>query len=347
MSESLLIESDFPPPPFTHLRRLTDRGGVYEHAEWLRPRPEHGYCLDDVARALVVVCREREPDEAKDELLAQYLAFVLEAQADDGRFRNRRNSQHRWLGDASVEDCWGRGVWALGATASSCAPPQLRQAALAGFDRAVRWRSPWSRAMAFAGLGAAEVLRVMPDHDGARGLLEQAIRHMPVPTGGTDWPWPEARLTYANAVLPEVLIAAGAALGDHAALQRGLDLLGWLLDGETRHGQLSVTPVGGRGRSDPRQARFDQQPIEVAALADACARAFAVTGERRWAEGIQLSAAWFFGANDAGISLYDADSGGGCDGLESAGRNENQGAESTLALISTLQQVRWLALQPT
>jgi hypothetical protein len=41
--------------------------------------------------------------------------------------------------------------------------------------------------------------------------------------------------------------------------------------------------------------------------------------------------------------MYDDTSGGGCDGLERGGRNENQGAESTLALLSTLQQARRLA----
>ena len=40
--------------------------------------------------------------------------------------------------------------------------------ALAGFDRAARLRSPHRRAMAFAALGAAEVLAVLPDHREAR-----------------------------------------------------------------------------------------------------------------------------------------------------------------------------------
>ena len=38
--------------------------------------------------------------------------------------------------------------------------------------------------------------------------------------------------------------------------------------------------------------------------------------------------------------MHDPVSGGGFDGLERFGRNENQGAESTLALLSTLQQAR-------
>ena len=45
-------------PPFRHLHRLTDHIGLLEHAEGIVPRHEHGYCVDDVARGLVVVCRE-------------------------------------------------------------------------------------------------------------------------------------------------------------------------------------------------------------------------------------------------------------------------------------------------
>jgi hypothetical protein len=161
------------------------------------------------------------------------------------------------------------------------------------------------------------------------------------PALDTPWPWPEPRLSYANAVLPDALLAAGAALRAPSLVADGLGLLGWLLDGQTRDGHLSVVPVGGRGPGEPR-ARFDQQPIEVAALADACARAYLVAGRRRWAEGIELAAAWFLGVNDSGTPMHDPIGGGGFDGLEPNGRNENQGAESSLALLSTLQQARGL-----
>jgi hypothetical protein len=120
-------------------------------------------------------------------------------------------------------------------------------------------------------------------------------------------------------------------------------LLGWLLDLQTREGHLSVVPVGGLGPTDPIGG-FDQQPIEVAAIADACARAFTLTDDPRWRDGVERAAAWFTGSNDANTSLLDAVSGGGCDGLERHGRNDNQGAESTLALLSTLQHARVLDL---
>ena len=344
----------FPVPPFTHLHRLTDSGGLYEHAEGIVPRREHGYCLDDVARALVAVNREAESGCADNMLLVQYFDFVLDSQAEDGRFRNRKSADLVWQAEPSVEDCWGRGAWALGATVSGYAEQPLRDRALLAFERAATWRSPWSRAMAFAGLGAADVLAVMPKNASARTLLRDVANRIggdrsALQIGGDrsalHWPWPEPRLTYANAVLPEVLIAAGAALIDTALVDRGLRMLGWLLDLETRDGHLSVTPVGGRGRGDEDCAGFDQQPIEVAAMADACARAYAVTGDERWAEGVRLAASWFFGATDSRVVMYDSDSGGSCDGLEREGRNDNQGAESTLALITTLQQARRLTVR--
>jgi hypothetical protein len=43
--------------------------------------------------------------------------------------------------------------------------------------------------------------------------------------------------------------------------------------------------------------------------------------------------------------MYDPVTGGGYDGLTAAGRNTNQGAESTLALLSTLQQDRRLRME--
>ena len=330
-----------PPPPFTHLRRLTDEGGLHEHAKGTTPRREHGYCVDDVARGLVVV--SREPEATLDDLRRQYLSFVLAAQADDGRFRNRRGADLAWQDQPSVEDCWGRGLWGLGTAVSGKAEPREGGSALTAFERGARWRSPHSRAMAFAALGAAEILSVMPQHRGARELIAAVATKIGRPEDGSGWLWPEPRLTYANAVLPEVLLAAGAALDAPSLVADGLRLLGWLLEVQTRDGHLSVVPAGGRGPADVVPA-FDQQPIEVAALADACGRAFALTGEQRWADGIDLAASWFLGNNDAGTPLYDPDSGGGCDGLERDGRNENQGAESTLALVSTMQQARKLSL---
>jgi len=131
-------------------------------------------------------------------------------------------------------------------------------------------------------------------------------------------------------------MVAGWKLGSDRRLRDGLRMLEWLLAVETRDNHLSVVPVGGWGPGEARPG-FDQQPIEVAALADACMRAATVTGDSSWLVGVERSVAWFLGSNDAKVPLLDERTGGGCDGLSRDGRSRNQGAESTLAMISVLQ----------
>ena len=74
-------------PSFEHVLRLTDERGMFEHADGTTPRRDGGYCLDDVARALVVVCRQRPATSTLDRLATTYLAFVRRAQAPDGHSR--------------------------------------------------------------------------------------------------------------------------------------------------------------------------------------------------------------------------------------------------------------------
>jgi hypothetical protein len=267
------------------------------------------------------------------------LRFVAIAQGVTGTSRNRRRADGRWQGRRGVEDCWGRSLWGLG-TAAGRSRDWLGQDSLTYFEHGTEQRSPWPRAMAFAAVGAAEVVAAHPRHRQALALLGDAADVIGSLTTSERWAWPEERLTYANAVLPEALIAAGSSLGRTDLVDRGLAMLGWLLDRETVDGHLSVTPAGGAGPGDG--PGFDQQPIEVACMADACARAAAVTGDRRWFEGVRLAAAWFDGDNDAMAVMWDPGTGGGYDGLEPSGVNRNQGAESTLALLSTRQQARSL-----
>lgn len=327
---------------FSHLQRLSDSTGLFEHAELTERRLEHGYCVDDVARGLVVTAREPSPDAATAALAATYQRFLASARDLDGGIRNRLGANLVWQDEAGVEDCWGRALWGLGTAAARSSSPGLAAEALTLFEASAGRRSPWTRAMAFAALGAAEVLTADPDHRMARSLLfDSATLIEPLGSSPTwerpDWHWPEDRLRYANAVLPEILLAAGDLLGEPSWVARGLDMLEWLLEMETAGDHLSVTPVGGWAPGEPRPG-FDQQPIEVAALADACARAHDFTGYPRWADAALQCAAWFEGSNDIGIAMLDPVSGGGFDGLEADGRNENQGAESTLAMLTTLQQ---------
>lgn len=331
--------SERPTPVFDHLARLTDSRGIFEHALLSAPRIDHGYCVDDVARGLVVVCREPMPDQRLRELAHVYLDFVLSALEPTGMCHNRMAVDGEWRDDASVGDWWGRAVWALGVAAVHAHTAGMRARALVGFRVAAGQRSPHVRAMVFAALGAAEVLSARAEEPAARSLASDAVRTIGPPGGDPTWPWPEPRLTYGNAALAEALIVSGAALGDGRVSGRGLELLEFLIGVETCDGHLSVTPVGGRGR-DESGPRFDQQPIEVAAIADACASAYRLTQDVDFVAGIRLAWQWFLGNNDSSTPMFDSETGAGYDGLEAGGRNLNQGAESTLAMLSTAQHAR-------
>ena len=321
---------------------MTDDAGLFEHARGPIPAREHGYCVDDVSRGLLVVCREPDPLGELVDLAEIYLGFLAHAQGADGTFHNRMGFDREWHDMPRLGDWWGRALWGLGTAASQGPTPWIRDLALDCFRRGAEHRAPWSRSMAFAALGAAEVLDRDPQDPAAHALLAAAAEQIGRPSDDPLWPWPESRLTYANAALPEVLIAAGHAVGDGRLIDDGLALLEWLLGTETIDGCLSVTPIGGWGVGEERR-QYDQQPIEAATMADACARAYAVTGEERWRDGVEAAVAWFLGVNNPGIALDDPDTGGGFDGLKPHGLNPNQGAESTLALLSTLQHARRLA----
>ncbi len=325
-----------PRPSFAHLAHLSDRRGIFEHAKFTTPRREHGYCTDDMARLLVATAREPAGDPTVATLLQLALQFVCDAAGVGGGFRNRMNQHGHWEDLPRVEDAWGRSIWGLGTAVAHAEAAAVRTAASDQFAQVVHQRSVWPRAMAFAALGAAEVLSVMPDHAPARALLIDAAAGVARPSRDHTWPWPEERLTYANAVLPEAMIAAGVALDSATLRQEGLHLLDWLLQREMADGHISVTPAGGAG-PDNVGPGFDQQPIEVAALADACARAATIDDSSRWSTGMAAAVAWFLGENDSQAVMWDPLSGGGFDGLEADGVNLNQGAESTLALLTTLQ----------
>jgi hypothetical protein len=328
-------------PVFDHLIALTDERGLFEHALHATARPEHGYCVDDVARALVVTCREANPDLVVEHLRRRYLEFVLAAVGPDGTCHNRMDASGNWQDEPSVGDWWGRAVWALGVAATQPSTSGIGARALAGFRLAAQQRSPFHRSMAFAALGAGEVLRIRPHDGAAHDLLHAAgvAVDTSTPADSRDWPWPEPRLRYANGTVAEALLVAGDQLSNAAMLERGLLLLTFLLRLETRDGRLSVTPTVGRGPGD-RGPGFDQQPIEVAAIADACATAYRITEDPHWLTGINLAWRWFLGHNDSKTPMFDSATGAGYDGLHRNGRNLNQGAESTLAMLSTAQHAR-------
>jgi hypothetical protein len=332
----------YPVTPFEHLRRLTDNIGLLQQADGVVPLHGGGYGVGDVARGLLVVCRESSPAPELIALGRRYLYFLAQAQALGGKFRNHLGYDRRWHDQPGTEEGWGCSLWALGTAAARGPTAGIREESFTRFCRGARLSSPSAQAMAFAALGAAEVLDSHPGHRAALALIYRASIAIGIPSSDAAWPWPAPRLSYSNAAIAEAVIVSGHHLENSRMLRNGLRMLKWLLATETRDGHLSVASPQGWGLGERRPAD-DQRPAEVAALADACMRAATVTGDESWLAGVEMSVAWLLGDNDAGTPLLDGQTGGCSDGLTSTGRSRNQGATSTVAMIAVLQQAHRMA----
>jgi hypothetical protein len=323
--------------PLGAVQRMTDDVGMLQHAVYSVPNRDHGYCIDDNARALMMVVRR--DDQQSAELAPIYASFVQHGWNPDARrFRNFMGYDRQWLESCGSEDSNGRTLWALAVAATSSASRGLRDWALKLFEEAAPFADELGavRAKGFAALGGLELLQARPEHDLSRWLVEQSahqLMHLHYRYARNGWDWFEPELAYDNARLPELLIRAGMALDEPLMVERGISTLRWLTGHQTSP-RGTFRPVGCHGFCRPYAPplAFDQQPIEAAATVDAAVAAYQASGDAEWRRVAHDAFAWFFGDNDAGIPLADSTDGGCFDGLMATGINRNQGAESILSL---------------
>lgn len=156
-----------------------------------------------------------------------------------------------------------------------------------------------------------------------------------------DWPWFEPGLTYCNAALPHALLMCGQSIPQDAMTAAGLESLAWLTSVQ-RGAAGHFVPIGSNGfyERGGERARFDQQPVESQAMVSACLEAYRLTADKRWRKESRRAFEWFLGRNDLNLPIYDPTTGGCRDGLHSDRANENQGAESTLAFLQSLLELR-------
>jgi hypothetical protein len=340
-----------------HVQQMTDTTGMLQHALFSIPRYEDGYCLDDNARALLlmVLLEDAGTDDGETVrvLTARYLAFVSHAfDTSEGRFRNFMGYNRCWLENAGSEDSHGRGVWALGAVVGRSSDPSKQSLAGVLFQRALPALSGFTspRAWAFGLLGIAEYLRAFQGDttvESQRTLLAERLLDLYQQSSSVDWPWFEGAATYENARLSQAMLATGALSNNEQMKAVGLRSLEWLVAAQSlKDGDFA--PIGSNGFY-PRggiKAGFDQQPIEAWAMVSACLEARRLTGDERWAQYARRTFGWFLGQNHVQRPVFDAASGGCRDGLHSDRVNENQGAESTLAFQLALLEMRNLEITP-
>jgi glycosyltransferase involved in cell wall biosynthesis len=339
-----------PPLNLSHLLRMTDDTGLFQHAIFDIADRTHGYTTDDNARAVILsVLLEVLGDETLVQMghAGRYLSFLAYAlNRDNGRYRNFLSFGRRWLEEVGSEDSHGRALWALGVVLGRTANEGLRGMASRLFEVSLQqllgFKSP--RAWAFGLIAIHEYLRKLSGDLGvrdARITLSDRLMALYRQVATDDWPWFEESLSYCNPKLPHSLLLCAQWMNRGDMRDVALQSLDWLAEIQTSTDGC-FSPVGSNGfyTRGGQMARFDQQPIEAQAMISACLEAHGMTGDERWRKEAQRVFDWFLGRNDLHTPLYDSTTGGCRDGLHPDRVNRNQGGESTLAFLLSLVEMR-------
>ncbi|HEX6659811.1 MAG TPA: glycosyltransferase, partial [Ilumatobacter sp.] len=321
-------------PGTSHLRLLCDDTAVLQHAHHNVPRTEDGYCVDDAGRVLPIIDRLAidTGDECWYVAIGRVLAFLRTAAAGGGGpMRNFMTWHRQWMDEPYIGDHVGRAIWGLGELIAANGP-FAEQACELMDTLAPAVAHDWpTRTLAYAGLGLVAAATADPSRAEDLDRIRPVLHEWKAPDDPA-WDWFEARLTYDNARLPEVLIRAGHRLDDGELVRNGAAMLQWL-ESVCRQGRHYRFP-GCRGLTDAKGVNWsgDEQPLEGAAIADAHAAWYQVSGDPASLSAIKRAWGWFLGDNRLGEPLVDIESGAGFDGLGTRSVNRNRGAESTIAV---------------
>src|SRR5438876_7651236 len=316
----------------------------------IAPMIMRGHSSSDNARAfiLAVLLSELGEDPERVRTLATTYAAFLHYAFDlkTSRFHNHLSFDRRWLDKQGSEDCQARALWALGVGVGRS--PYRTFQIMAGqlfalaLPALTEFTSPRAWALGLIGIHAY-LLRLRGDSlvNQTREALTSRLMELFERTAQPDWCWFEEELTSDNAKLPHALILSGRATGQPAVLERGLQALRWLTELQiSEKGHFRSIGTNGFYRRGGIRANFDQQPIEAQAMVSACLEAYRATSDSCWYDRAERAFDWFIGWNDLGLELYSPKTGGCRDGLHVDRVNRNQGAESTLAFLLSLVEMR-------
>ncbi|MFO8021687.1 MAG: glycosyltransferase family 4 protein [Perlabentimonas sp.] len=333
-------------PPFSlaHIKRLTDDTGIIQHAKFGIPNLKDGYCLDDNARALLMVllAYRQKKDLLALDLAPVYLSYIHYMQNKDGTFRNFLSFNRNFLDEVGSEDSFGRTIWALGYLLGNAPNDAYYQTGKQiFFDATPNFDKLQSiRAIANSIIGICYYLRSTPGDDSMVQLLKtlanKLVNHYDENITPS-WRWFEQLLAYDNGMLPLALLHAAQVLKNDKITSTALDTMNFLTENTLKDGYLSIIGNEKWYKKDGERSLFAQQPVDALAMVLMYHQAFHLTKDKEYLTKLFTSFMWFLGNNDLRMSLFDFETKGCCDGFEMDGINRNQGAESSLAyLISHL-----------
>jgi glycosyltransferase involved in cell wall biosynthesis len=343
-SKQIIDTSLIPKFKLDHIRRLTDDTGIVQHAKYGIPNLKEGYCLDDNARALLMslMAYRLNKDEYALECIRIYLSYIQYMQTDNGSFRNFLSFNRNFLDEEGSEDSFGRTIWALGYLIHRSPKLAYREFGKELFEKSYPYFEQIKslRGIANTVIGISYYLKSYPSDERMMQKMQIMAKYLAeayYSNSSDDWQWFEDSLTYDNAILPLSLFHVVEIIDKPKLKEVAEKTLHFLDETTLSKGFLSLIGSNGWYVKGGERAVFDQQAIDAMASVKLFFQAYKVNKRKDCLEKMYLCYLWFLGENELGIPLFDYETSGCCDGLEKAGINRNQGAESTLAyLISHL-----------
>ncbi|MDD4629985.1 MAG: glycosyltransferase [Eubacteriales bacterium] len=329
-----------------YLYKLTDDTGIFQHSVYGIPDPRKGYTTDDNSRALILAVMLLESYKEKNfsELVSEYLAFLLNAQNENGTFKNFMNYQREFTEEKGSEDCFGRCMWALGRTISSAAIPEnIKRTCQHLLNKSLEnWpklTSPRAKASSIVGLSYLIGTDEITGHIETLSM-ELVSQYKQFKDG--DWHWFENSMTYGNAILPWSLFRAYIILKKDILLKTARESMDFLEEITCKNGYFKPIGCNSWLLKGKNAAEYDEQPVEACETLLSFLEYYKITSDKKYLDHAVKCFCWYTGQNSKSLSLIDEETGACYDGLTENGLNYNQGSESIVSYGISIMEISLL-----
>lgn len=327
-----------------HFRQMTTNTGIIQFSKINQPDLSSGYTLDDNARALIVMCMHFKMtyDELSLFYIRKYLRFIKLCQQPSGDFLNYVDEDIKFTDRNKIEnldDANGRALWALGylVTTEGLLPDEIISEACDMINRIIphveSMHSTRSMAFSIKGLYYFNGTIESPDYSNLIITLANRLVQMYRHESSEKWEWFESYLTYANSILPEVMLYAWLVTGETVYKEIAITSLGFLLSQTFNENGIEVISNKNWLIRGQEAGLFGEQPIDVAYTIMTLSKFYDVFMDEDYRLKMETAFNWFLGNNRLNQIVYNPCTGGCYDGLEETHVNLNQGAESTVSYL--------------
>lgn len=348
------LEYKIPAINLDHLNKMTTQFGMLQFSNINIPSIEHGYTLDDNARALIALSSHFKITRDEEDLtnIKKYVNFIQFCQQENGTFLNYVSIDEKFTAqnnETNLDDSNGRAIWALGHLLSlkNIMPMEIYEVAFKTYQRYLphinQIHSTRSMSFMIKGIYNHQKTKMIKSESdkveiGLIHTLADRLSNMYKHESTENWNWFESYLTYGNAVIPEAMLCAYLATEKSEYKNIAVSTFDFLLSKTFINNRIKIISnqswlSSNVGNNYNHNHNGGEQPIDVAYTILALNQFNEVFAQYKYYNKIKIAFDWFLGNNHLNQIVYNPRTGGCYDGIEETNVNLNQGAESTVSYL--------------